>query len=332
VLLGVGLAAPAEPVEHEHADLLLAVLTDPIGREVPNSFEREAIEAARNMEWTGTPNRLSQEHVDWEIIEQTAELSRKPRTEPGTRMVEAVDRAGARARPPRNVSAGTLFRQRRSAVAMDGSTSIPREAFYRMLQSTLPSAAAPFDVWPYEPRIHFGLFVHRVDDLAAGLYAFVRSPDRVDEFRNAMRPDLAWTAPEGCPESLPLYALADLDCRTLAAQVSCLQDIAGDGAFSLGMIADFDRPLREHGPWYYPRLYWEAGLVGQVLYLEAEAAGVRSTGIGCYFDDAVHDVFGLRGHAFQSLYHFTVGGAVDDPRITGLPPYSAERRARQGWV
>jgi SagB-type dehydrogenase family enzyme len=37
----------------------------------------------------------------------------------------------------------------------------------------------------------------------------------------------------------------------------------------------------------------EAGLVGQVLYLEAEAAGVRGTGIGCFFDDPVHQAFGL---------------------------------------
>jgi len=27
------------------------------------------------------------------------------------------------------------------------------------------------------------------------------------------------------------------------------------------------------------KLFWEAGLLGQVLYLEAEAAGVRGTGI-----------------------------------------------------
>ena len=98
------------------------------------------------------------------------------------------------------------------------------------------------------------------------------------------------------------------------------------------MIADFERAIARHGAWYYPRLFWEAGRVGQVLYLEAEAAGVRSTGIGCYFDDPVHDLFGLTGRAFQSLYHFTVGGAVDDARLTSEPPYTPERRAVSGWV
>lgn len=35
----------------------------------------------------------------------------------------------------------------------------------------------------------------------------------------------------------------------------------------------------------YPRLFWETGVLGQVLYLEAHAAGLSATGIGCFFDD-----------------------------------------------
>ena len=57
--------------------------------------------------------------------------------------------------------------------------------------------------------------------------------------------------------------------------------------------------------------------------LEAEAAGIRATGIGCFFDDPVHQVFGLDDLAFQSLCHFTVGGTVEDPRLTTLLPYGA---------
>ncbi len=88
------------------------------------------------------------------------------------------------------------------------------------------------------------------------------------------------------------------------------------------MLVEFEQSLHTEGPWFYPRLYWETGLVGQVLYLEAEAAGMRSTGIGCFFDDAMHQVLGIRDLSWQSLYHFTVGGAVDDPRLKTLPPYA----------
>ena len=64
-------------------------------------------------------------------------------------------------------------------------------------------------------------------------------------------------------------------------------------------------------------------MIGQVMYLEAEAAGARSTGIGCYFDDPVHQILGLVGNRFQDLYHFTVGVHVEDPRLQTLTPLRA---------
>jgi len=75
-------------------------------------------------------------------------------------------------------------------------------------------------------------------------------------------------------------------------------------------------------PWRYRLLFWECGMLGHALYLEAEAAGVRSTGIGCYFDDEMHGLLGIADDRWQSLYHFTVGGPVDDTRLVTLPPYA----------
>ena len=93
------------------------------------------------------------------------------------------------------------------------------------------------------------------------------------------------------------------------------------GFFSLAMIADFEKSLDDEGPAFYRHLFWESGVVGQVLYLEAEAAGARATGIGCFYDDPVHHVLGLGSHAFQSLYHFTLGVPVEDARLTTQPGY-----------
>ena len=223
------------------------------------------------------------------------------------------------------ISAGQIIHQRRSLLACDGTTSIPAERFYRMLARTMP---APADAIPWRPVIHFGLFVHRVEGLDPGLYALARDPGKVDTLKAATHARFAWEAPPGCPPGLPLYVLERGDARALATQVSCRQDIAGEGAFSLGMLAEYQASLVAHGPSFYRRLFWEAGAVGQVLYLEAEAAGVRATGIGCFFDDPVHQVFGFRNLAFQSLYHFTIGGPVDDPRLTTLPPYGRRVKAR----
>ena len=219
-------------------------------------------------------------------------------------------------------AAAQIIRQRRSLLACDGSIAIPAARFYRMLYRAMPE---PRDAIPWAPAIHFGLFVHRVEGIEPGLYALARDAGKLAKLKAAMHGHFAWEKPPGCPEGLPLHLLERGDARQLATQVSCRQDIAGEGAFSLGMLAEYQASLVAHGPSFYRRLYREAGAIGQVLYLEAEAAGVRATGIGCFFDDPVHQVFGLRDLEFQSLYHFTVGGYVDDPRLTTLPPYGRER-------
>ena len=141
----------------------------------------------------------------------------------------------------------------------------------------------PWDALPWGPTIHLALFVHRVNGLAPGLYMLVRDPAKVGSLRRATHQQFAWTSPPCCSEDLPLFLLQEGDARQLAAQVSCHQHIAGDSAFSLGMIAEFESSLRRNGPWFYRRLFWETGVIGQVLYLEAEATGVRATGIGCFF-------------------------------------------------
>jgi hypothetical protein len=137
-----------------------------------------------------------------------------------------------------------------------------------------------------------------------------------------MKKEFTWERPAGCPDGLELYRLLSGDARELAQQISCHQEIAAAGVFSLGMIAEYAAPLGRYGAWFYRRLFWEAGLVGQVLYLEAEASGIRGTGIGCYFDDPMHSVLGLTDRRYQDLYHFTMGGPIEDRRLTTLPAYS----------
>jgi hypothetical protein len=187
-----------------------------------------------------------------------------------------------------------------------------------MLSRVLPGASATLSGCWWTPRVHLAIFVHRVEGMSPGLYMLLRDNEALDRLRTACRQDLSW---EPSDEVLPLWRLAEADLRPLAARLSCDQDIASDGFFSLGMLADFDASLQTFGPSFYRHLFWETGMVGHGLYLEAEAAGVRATGIGCFYDDPVHDVLGLRGHAFQSLYHFTVGQPVEDGRLTTEPGY-----------
>ncbi|MBI3621866.1 MAG: SagB/ThcOx family dehydrogenase, partial [Nitrospirae bacterium] len=197
-----------------------------------------------------------------------------------------------------------------------------RAAFYQILRKTIAGPGQfPFTCLPWSPRIHFGLFVHRVEGIDPGLYCLIRDASQLQPLKSAMKEEFAWEIPAECPNELMLYRLLTGDAQELSQQISCHQEIASEGVFSLGMIAEYEAPLARYGAWFYRRLFWEAGLIGQVLYLEAEASGIRGTGIGCYFDEPMHAVLGLTGRRFQDLYHFTMGGAIEDRRLTTLPPY-----------
>jgi SagB-type dehydrogenase family enzyme len=348
-LLGVDRPEDFEGAEREHPDCLTVVWPADQGAGVsagktislPLFLATDAARESTRRIWHGKANRLSRDDpVQWEILNQVEVTSWKRTIE--RRVVElnhdspsmktlinpSTNAPGIYPGQPR---AGQVIRQRRSALAFDGNTSISVSSFFTMLARVMPRVdrdlcmrPIPWDVLPWEPAIHLALFVHRVDRLAPGLYMLVRNPAKVGSLRQAMHQQFAWTSPPGCPDDLPLFLLEEGDARQLAAKVSCSQDIAGDSAFSLGMIAEFESSLRRHGPWFYRRLFWETGVIGQVLYLEAEATGVRATGIGCFFDDPVHQVMGFNDAMFQSLYHFTTGGHVEDTRLTTLPPYGLD--------
>ena len=189
--------------------------------------------------------------------------------------------------------------------------------------------AIPWDaipIWP--PKIHLAIFVHRVSDLSPGLYFLMRthSADSLENFQKSLRPPhmaFLWEKPPHCPDDLPLFLLKKGDVRTIAKAASCVQDIAADSAFSLGMISEFEATLEKEGAHSYRHLFWETGMIGQLLYLEAESHGVRGTGIGCFFDDLVHEIFGFSDAKLQSLYHFTVGGPIEDHRIQTSDPYES---------
>lgn len=325
-LLGLHRREQFHEREMEEPEALLAVvpsLSDPPPAATLPSAPIDQIAAG---EWHGRANRLSSSHVHWERIDAVAASCVKPATDANDHGSFPAFGDNQPVAPPTSASARQIIRQRRSCIALDARTGLSRNQFFAILSRLLPCPnKVPWNSIGPPVKVHLGLFVHRVSGLEPGLYCLVRSPDQEGPLRDAMQSGFAWTRPPGCPTALPLFQLATADVTNLAVRVSCLQEIAGDGAFSLGMIAEFKEPLKRYGAWFYRRLFWEAGTIGQVLYLEAEAAGIRGTGMGCYFDDPVHEVFGLSSPQYQSIYHFTMGGAVEDSRLTTLSAYSADR-------
>lgn len=308
-------------------------------REHPGAFLRIGPHSSREVDiarlqdalksgvWTGRANSLSPGHVEWPAIDEAAEASRKVamwKMDPSSISSGIFENPPSHlALKPSQIRAAEIIKQRRSAVALDDVTSIPAESFYGILDRLLPRPSIPpWDAWPSSPGVHCGIFVHRVDGLSPGLYLFERNETAHENLRKQLDPSFAFERPAGCPENLRLFRMVDGDFRRKAQIVSCQQKIAGAGAFSLGMLAEFDESIHMHGAWWYRRLFWECGILGHVFYLEAEAAGVRGTGIGCYFDDVFHEMLGFKENEFQSLYHFTIGGPVEDTRLMTVPGYA----------
>ncbi|NWG72989.1 MAG: nitroreductase, partial [Parvularculaceae bacterium] len=314
-LFGLDRTGDFSGVEAEDPDLLIAIQP---------RFDHDASNASGVMipfrpgkgAWHGRPNRLDPHPMyHWPVIDQVAMATRGALANEGRLCptYPALPRT-------RETSASRIILQRRSAQRFDRNFTMDASIFFHMLDCLLARPAAPWDVWDYSPRIHPVFFVHRVASLSPGVYALPRHPEAEQALRDSMSKDFAWQKVESAPAHLPLFKLLYADCRSAAGTVSCHQAIARDGCFSLGMLAEFD-PLVRTNSWRYRQLHWEAGLLGHVLYLEAEAAGLRGTGIGCFFDDVFHEHLGMKTGRFQSLYHFTAGKPLTDERITTLPPY-----------
>lgn len=328
----LGVASQTGP-EREQADLLVAIYpatsegSEAVSAELGSwRLDREAVEQLSNLELQGRRNQLSERHHPWPAIDIAAKSSRRlASVRGGEGRGEGFRGASPRSVAGRDKPAREVMRTRRSAVAMDSGVWIDDEDFMRTLAALMPSARPPLSSLSWPAMIDVVLFAHRVRGIEPGLYYLARSAasqEGWESLRGQMDPDFLWEEVEGRPDGLPLYLLTEGDMRRTAELLSCQQSIAGDGAFALSMVARFESEIRRRGSWFYRRLFWEAGAIGQVLYLEAEAMGARATGIGCFFDDAIHELLGLKEtKELQALYSLTVGGPEEDSRLRQLDAY-----------
>ena len=136
-------------------------------------------------------------------------------------------------------------------------------------------------------------YVHRVEGVDAGVYRF-------------------------CWNSGGLELIRAGDQRVVAAGLSLGQDLAGNACTAFSMIGDLERATDIYGDRGYRYVHFEAGAIGQRLYLAAQALGYGATGIGAFFDDRVHEYLGLDESRGQVVYHFAIGYPVVDTRVQAL--------------
>ncbi len=299
--------------EGENAECFLRIKTGAFNNESCDGSLLTGM--AKSPVWAGRAEKLSQAHFyRWNVIDEVCSATEKPSTVadrwfPPNRHLPILRNS---------IPANRIIRQRRSAQQFNAKAGdLAFSDFQRLMSALQPSAKPPFTAWNRFPQVNPVVFVHRVAGLPAGIYLLVRNPEDLPELKACLSGEFVWKKFEPVRD---LYLLATGNIKQTARIVSCHQPIAGDSYFSLGMLTRFDANVKAE-PWRYRRLFWECGLLGQILYLEAEAAGCRGTGIGCFFDDAVHDLLGLTDLAWQSFYHFTVGEPLEDKRLQTFPAY-----------
>jgi SagB-type dehydrogenase family enzyme len=315
-LLGLNREQDYQTAEREHPDVLL---------QISLQQDKQTFDMPNVNHWTGQANPLGGDpHHEWKVLEQIAHATwnkdvipekSNVNLSPVVSLNTCIDQS--------DQSLVSLIRQRRSGQAFSAKSSvISKDEFYSILNSLLVTEdARSVRYWDFAALLHPVIFVHRVDELEPGLYALPRHSHALAQMQSMMDKQFDWAKPDNCPSHLPLYLLLATDSRKQARSISCHQEIASSSAFSMGMLAEFDKGL-SYGSAIYKQLYWEAGFLGHQLYLQAEAIGKRGTGIGCFFDDEFHQLLGLNNSVFQDMYHFTVGDPVNDERLQTLPPYA----------
>lgn len=329
----LGISGEIGPERQEPACLLAVYPSD--NTCARSRISSTVVSAFKNLSWEGIPNSLSLGHVGWVGIEKAALAAQKRESDYFEKKgkTEEVIKSGTQAASPLKTSNSrnqpdfeavplrSIIRGRRSAIEMDNSAYMEKETFYAILQRTLPENNPILNTLAFGSFTNLLLFVNRVKDLLPGLYIFLRKPEEKERFKVAIRPDFLWEKPKSCPSDLEFYLLMEETLYDFAAQLSCAQRKAADACFTVCMLSEFEEPLNRFGAWIYPYLYWECGILGQLLYLEAEANGLRGCGIGCFFDDPLHETIGLKGLEYQDLYHFAVGSPLQEIGVITLPAY-----------
>jgi SagB-type dehydrogenase family enzyme len=180
---------------------------------------------------------------------------------------------------PSTLPFGEVARKRRSALDFVGGA---QSMSFAQLSAILSTTSPNF--------IQLYLYAHRVDGLEPGVYRY-------------------W------PARAELELIKTGDQRIAAAGLSLGQDLAGNACVAASMIGDVERAVRAHGDRGYRYVHFEAGAIGQRLYLAAEALGLGATGIGAFFDDDVRRYLNLTPEQGQVVYHFAIGYPVPDYRV-----------------
>jgi SagB-type dehydrogenase family enzyme len=231
----------------------------------------------------GVPNELSPEEVPYDLLlgmhrstilsDPVGPVPRvsplKPRSAPDHLILLS---------PARDAALKATVRRRRSALDFDPRTPpMERDDVEQLLDFATRD-------WPADWRGNFSserataergadfvtlyLYFHRVRGCEPGIYRWDKSGRRLEQLHRT-------------------------NVERVAAYLSLEQALAGNACFAVSMVADLAEAARVFGNRGYRYVHFEAGAIGQRVYVGAEALGWNATGIGAFYDDDVHRYLGF---------------------------------------
>ncbi len=306
-LIGFDQSSRYIPEERELPDMLLLVSFDNDSKDYSNTIDIDNIRTTLEETYRGKANQLSRDWHKWDILEKIEDATL---SDDLIKKEYKNDIYEINTYRETSFLAKDVVLNRRSAQAMDkDDANITKKEFETIIASVKSNNSA----------IHLVVFIHNVTDIESGLYILVRNENHKEQLQSLFKEQFLWEKVD--TQAGQLYKLEAGDFKFLSKAISCNQDIASHGAFTLGMLAEFTNQLEQFGASRYKQLYWDCGAIGQQLYLEATSLKLSATGIGCFLDDILHGTVGLKTNHFQSLYHFTIGRGLVDSRLSTKKPY-----------
>jgi SagB-type dehydrogenase family enzyme len=231
--------------------------------------------------FAGVPNELSAEEVPYELlleIHRSTILPDPAGPPPRPHAANATPSDEHSRKPARDGSMKDVVRRRRSALDFDArSQPMERSEVEQLLDFATRD-------WPADWRGTFGseagavgtgtdfvtlyVYVHRVRDCEPGVYRWNSRSCRLEQLHRS-------------------------NVERVAAFLSLEQTLAGNACFAISMVADLAMAAQVFGNRGYRYVYFEAGAIGQKLYVGAETLGWNATGIGAFYDDDVHRYLGF---------------------------------------
>jgi len=224
-----------------------------------------------------------------EVEENNLPLAATPPSSGRQASVSSASSASSASSP--DAPLGAVVRRRRSALDFDPQTeSIQRDMLEQMLDFATQD-------WQADWRGDFGLEKRGIEEIkeVEGLtkktrrgHDFIELYLYVHRVRGLEPGVYRWST-----RARQLEQLHASNVQRVAAYLSLEQPLAGHACFAISMIADLEAAALLFGNRGYRYVHFEAGAIGQRLYLGAEALGWNATGIGAFYDDDVHRYLGL---------------------------------------